>query len=172
MALFELHTLAAAGPAQSCCRQPAHLSSVPVLSSPLSKLLLLSRVLLLRHAGCLDPCFIVTRLRLGFLQGFPTSQRGQGIRIERDFPVMWGKKEEVSGPSPEDRSLCIPAFRGGQLVWLWFSSYCMFLWGRQLTDGQAKWTKTFELLCLPLQAVIFHDSAAHIHLHSTPVFWY
>lgn len=34
-------------------------------------------------------------------------------------------------------------------------------------DGGKKKKKTFELLCLPLQAMLFHDSTAHFSLQST-----
>lgn len=72
----------------------ASLLTLPLSQSspPLSlSCLLLSRIRLLRHADCLGPCFIVRRLRVGFLQGFPDSQRGQGKRVVQD-PLLYRKK--------------------------------------------------------------------------------
>lgn len=72
---FELHTFSAAEPALSRCCQPPHLACVPVLPSPVSKLLLLSHIHPLRCAGCLGPYFIIRRLSLAFLQAFPASRQ-------------------------------------------------------------------------------------------------
>lgn len=94
--------------AASLLTLPLSQSSPPL---PLS-CLLLSRIRLLRHAACLGPCFRARRLRLGFLQDFPASHRGQGKRIARDFPVTWEKQEEVPGPSPGGRSPLHPGFQG------------------------------------------------------------
>lgn len=97
------------------CLAAASLLPWPLLQSspPLSlSCLLLSHIHPLRCAGCLSPYFIVRRLRLGFLQAFPASQRGQEKKIAWDFLVTWEEEEEVPRPSPAGRSPLHPGFQG------------------------------------------------------------
>lgn len=158
----------------------ASLLTLPLSQSspPLSlSCLLLSRIRLLRHAACLGPCFRARRLRLGFLQDFPASHRGQGKRIARDFPVTWEKQEEVPGPSPGGRSPLHPGFQGratrvAPVQWLLrvpLSPPACRRTGKKPNPPPPQKKPTFELLCLPPQAIIFHDSTAHFYLQSTPL---
>lgn len=159
--LFELHTPAAAGPVLSCCCQPPHLVFVPVLPSPVSELPSPVTHTPTQVCRMSQSLFCSRRLRLGFLQGFPASQRGQEKKIAWDFLVTWEKEEEVPGPSPAGRSPLHPGFQGRAT----HGAPVQWLLHVPLSPAACRWTgrkriKTLNSL-LPLQSLIFLDGTAH-----------
>lgn len=86
-----------------------------------------------------------------------------------DFPVTREKQEEVPGSSPEGRSPLHPGCQGratpvAPVQWL----LRVPLSPPACTRTGRKPKQTFELLCLPLQAVISHDGPARFYLQAAP----